>query len=70
VRLGWVRVVGEGDLAVLVFGDVGVMTWASHWILMCVLLVGLVGCCRFEERGRIVVMRRRRRCSRIAAVEN
>lgn len=49
VGLGWVRwwvgVVGEGDLAVLIFGDIGMVAWAENLILMGVLLVGLIGCC-------------------------
>ncbi len=43
---GWrVGSIGEGDLAILVFGDVWVVGGAGNLVGMSVLLVGLIGRC-------------------------
>lgn len=58
----------KGDLAILVFGDVWVMTGPGELVRLGVLLVGLVGRRRLQERRDVVMMRcgRRRRCIAVA----
>ena len=70
MRLWWIGVVGEWNLAILVFGYVRMMSWARYGILMSMLLIGLIGRSRLEKRGRIEVVRCRWRCSCVAVVED
>ena len=64
----WIRVICKGDFAALIFSYVRVMTWANELARKCLLLIGLVRGCAFDENIGVLMVWSRWRSSWIVVV--